>query len=130
MTAGRAPARDCAYKLQEYDGRARRKLSEGKATWPGRKQIYRRTDQAGRPCGDLLTLVDDRREGTPLLKPMMRAGRRIAPLPALHEQRRATLDRLAKLPPNLAALTTATPYPVDVSEPLKMLAQSITPGKR
>ena len=33
------PNLDCAYKLQEYAGRARRKRSEGKATWPGRKQI-------------------------------------------------------------------------------------------
>ena len=28
------PTLDCAYKLQEYAGRARRKRSEGKATWP------------------------------------------------------------------------------------------------
>src|SRR3970282_1306077 len=37
-----APYLDCAYKLQEYAGRPRRKRSEGKATWPGRKQVYRR----------------------------------------------------------------------------------------
>src|SRR5690606_19803493 len=36
-----APAFDCAYKLQEYAGKPRRKRSEGKATWPGRKQVYR-----------------------------------------------------------------------------------------
>ncbi len=38
------PALDCAYKLQEYAGRARRKRSEGKATWPGRKQVWRAYD--------------------------------------------------------------------------------------
>src|SRR5690606_33627014 len=35
------PALDCAYKLQEYAGIGRRKRSAGKATWPGRKQIWR-----------------------------------------------------------------------------------------
>jgi len=38
-TSSDAPALDCAYKLQEYDGKPRRKRSEGKATWPGRKQV-------------------------------------------------------------------------------------------
>ena len=36
-----APSLDCAYKLQEYAGKPRRKLSEGKVTWPGRKQVWR-----------------------------------------------------------------------------------------
>ena len=35
------PALDCAYKLQEYAGLPRRKRSTGKATWPGRKQVWR-----------------------------------------------------------------------------------------
>ena len=43
-----APSLDCAYKLQEYAGTPRRKLSEGKATWPGRKQVWRAYD-AQRP---------------------------------------------------------------------------------
>jgi nicotinate phosphoribosyltransferase len=126
-TAQDAPALDCAYKLQEYAGRARRKLSEGKATWPGRKQVFRQFDAAGRPSGDLLTLLDDRQDGTPLLQPVMRGGRRLAGPPALHALRAATLERLAKLPPALAALTAAPPYPVAVSEPLRRLARSITP---
>jgi nicotinate phosphoribosyltransferase len=34
VTSPDAPYLDCVYKLQEYAGRARRKRSEGKATWP------------------------------------------------------------------------------------------------
>jgi nicotinate phosphoribosyltransferase len=37
-----APLLDCDCKIQEYDGRAKRKRSVGKATWPGRKQVFRR----------------------------------------------------------------------------------------
>ncbi len=43
-----APYLDCVYKIQEYDGRPRRKRSAGKATWPGRKQVYREYDATGR----------------------------------------------------------------------------------
>ena len=40
-TSSDMPYLDCAYKLEEYAGKARRKRSEGKQTWPGRKQVYR-----------------------------------------------------------------------------------------
>ena len=43
-TSSDAPYLDCAYKLVEYAGIPRRKRSEGKATFPGRKQVYRRFD--------------------------------------------------------------------------------------
>ncbi|MGH6665889.1 MAG: nicotinate phosphoribosyltransferase, partial [Pseudolabrys sp.] len=42
------PALDCAYKLQEYAGMPKRKLSEGKVTWPGRKQVWRSFGGDGR----------------------------------------------------------------------------------
>ena len=80
-------------------------------------------DAAGRPTGDLLTLLDDRQDGTPLLRPVMRGGRRIATSPGLEELRSATLDRLARLPPALRSLAAAQPCPVTVSEPLKQLAE-------
>ena len=53
-----APALDCAYKLQEYAGEPRRKLSEGKVTWPGRKQVWRAYDAQGRMRGDVLSVED------------------------------------------------------------------------
>ena len=58
-TSADAPYLDCAYKLQEYDGRPRRKRSEGKATWPGRKQVYRRYDAADLAAADTLTLMGE-----------------------------------------------------------------------
>ncbi len=128
-TSQDAPAFDCAYKLQEYAGRPKRKLSEGKATWPGRKQVFRRFDAEGRPAGDILTLVDDRQEGTALLQPVMRGGRTIAALPSLPESRAATLEHLASLPPALAALEQVPAYPVTVSAALKALAlKTVPPG--
>ena len=55
-TISDAPYLNCAYKLQEYAGRPRRKRSEGKATWPGRKQVYREVDTSNHIKSDVLTL--------------------------------------------------------------------------
>ena len=62
-TSSDAPALDCAYKLQEYAGLARRKRSAGKATWPGRKQVWRSFGGDGRMAGDVLALQGDHQAG-------------------------------------------------------------------
>jgi nicotinate phosphoribosyltransferase len=115
---------DCAYKLQEYAGRARRKRSEGKATWPGRKQVYRRHDAGGRMAGDVVTLESDPQAGEPLLAPVMRAGRRLAPPPALSAVRRRAADNLARLPEPLRRLEEQD-YPVEIAPALHELAARV-----
>lgn len=114
-----APYLDCAYKLQEYAGIPRRKRSEGKATWAGRKQVYRYYDADGRLAHDCLTTTaDDPRDGKALIRPVMQAGRRLAH-PSLGESRGHALAELQRLPPPLQALhTAATSYRVEVSPAL------------
>jgi nicotinate phosphoribosyltransferase len=124
-TSSDAPALDCAYKLQEYAGVARRKQSEGKATWPGRKQVWRRYDDHGRLAGDVLTLESDVRPGEPLLQPVMRDGRRIAERPALKDLRAHAGEELARLPTYLRTLRPDRTYPVEVSERLVRLAVQV-----
>jgi len=124
-TSADQPYLDCAYKLQEYGGRPRRKRSEGKATWPGRKQVYRHHDASGRFECDTLTLCDDVPEGEPLLEPVMRGGQRLAtPLPLATIRGHAAMQ-VARLPEALRALDPAPAYPVAVGEPLKALAREI-----
>ena len=65
---------DCAYKLQEYAGIARRKRSTGKATLPGRKQVWRRFDENRRMVGDVLSIESDVQSGAPLVECMMKKG--------------------------------------------------------
>ncbi|WDT73926.1 MAG: nicotinate phosphoribosyltransferase [Candidatus Manganitrophus sp.] len=124
-TSADVPYLDCAYKLQEYAGRARRKRSEGKATWPGRKQVYRRSGPDGRIAEDLLTLESDPQEGEALLQPVMRAGRRLAPSPSLAGSRRRAAAELARLPEPLRRLEEAPPYRVKISEGLQRLAAEV-----
>jgi len=121
-TSSDAPALDCAYKLQEYAGIPRRKLSEGKATWPGRKQVWRSYAADGTCAGDLLSLAAEPREGKPLLVPVMRGGRRIGPLPTLADLRRHAASELERLPAPLKRLEPM-PYPVTVDPALRQLAE-------
>ena len=123
-TSADHPYLDCAYKLQEYRGQPRRKRSEGKATWPGAKQVYRAVEGAGF-AGDVLACAGEVREGEPLLAPVMRAGRRISPLPMLEQARERAADQLARLPEALRLLDPALPYPVRVSEGLHALAAHV-----
>ncbi len=121
-----APSLECAYKLQEYAGRPRRKLSEGKVTWPGRKQIWRSFGDDGRMSGDTLSLENDSHKGDLLVVPVMRAGKRIAPAPKLSQIREHAARELARLPEPLRRLEKSDDYPVRFSEKLKELAAEIT----
>jgi nicotinate phosphoribosyltransferase len=124
-TSADAPYLDCAYKLQEYAGVPRRKLSEGKATWPGRRQVYRRVGSDGVLAGDAVTLVDDPLPGEPLLRPVLRGGRRVATLPDARAARERTLAQLACLPEGLRRLADPAPYAVEIAPALRHLAAEL-----
>jgi nicotinate phosphoribosyltransferase len=117
-----APSLDCAYKLQQYAGKPRRKLSEGKVTWPGSKQVWRSYGADKRMSGDILSLATDNQAGEPLIVPVMRAGKRIAPAPTLAQIREYAARELAKLPAPLRGLESAAEYPVQISKALTTLA--------
>src|SRR5690606_37836403 len=118
-----APSLDCAYKLQEYEGRPRRKRSPGKATRPGRKQVFRQLDADGRLARDVVALASDSHPGEPLLAPVMERGRVVAPLPALDAIRAHCAAELSRLPPRLASLHERAEYRVDFDAALERLAR-------
>jgi nicotinate phosphoribosyltransferase len=125
-----APYLECAYKLQEYAGRPRRKHSEGKASWPGRKQIFRSYGADGRMQADEVTLESESRPGEDLLVPMMRAGRRLSPPESLAELRDATLANLERLPPPLKSLEPVAPFEVTIGRALVELADKLDRERR
>lgn len=124
-TAAEAPYLDCAYKLEEYAGRARRKRSEGKATWPGKKQVYRVYDERGVMRSDLVTLANAREEGEALLAPVMRSGRRLHAPEPLEAIRERAARSLGSLPDHLRALDVEPRYPVHIGSPLQRLAAEL-----
>lgn len=117
-----APSLDCAYKLQDYRGTPKRKLSEGKQTWPGRKQVYRAYGSDGRMASDILTVESDKQDGEPLIVEVMRGGKRVGATPTLAQIRARAAADLARLPEPLRQLQQGVDYPVAVSDALKALA--------
>ncbi len=114
------PDLDIAYKLAEYAGKGRLKLSSGKPILPGRKQVFRE-QRDGIFTGDVIGRCDEERPGDPLLSKVMEDGKRLE----THER---DLDRLRKhaaasvagLPQAVRALAKAEPpYPVRVSDALE-----------
>lgn len=124
-TSADAPSLDCAYKLQEYAGRPCRKRSEGKATWPGRKQVYRIYTKNGRLHHDIVTTLNDQQEGEPLLSSVMKEGRRLAPSPALDDIRKQVTTALSRIPDWMRGLDHSSPYDVRISQALHDLADSV-----
>ena len=115
-----APYLDIAYKIVRYAGREVLKLSEGKTTWAGEKQVYRSRGSGGRLAGDLLALRDEppppNRE--PLLRTVMEDGRIVEPLSALATIRSRCAAEVAALPDDVRALHHPARYLVRYSDAL------------
>lgn len=123
-----APSLDSAYKLVAYGGRPVMKLSAGKATLPGPKQVWRRLPLTE----DLLALRDEAGPPghEPLLAPAMVAGARVAG-PATIAEMRARLDGdLAGLPAAARAVEAPVAPRVRVSDALRALASALAEQHR
>jgi nicotinate phosphoribosyltransferase len=125
-TSADAPSIGGVYKLVEDEKGYRIKLSTGKATLPGRKQVWRRLDAEGEPAGDLVTLHDE--EGPPdsvsLLATVMEGGRRLV-TDNLSEIRERCTERLATLSEEQRRLEDPLPYHVRLSPALDSLRRSM-----
>lgn len=118
------------YKLVELerDGKVREaaKLSESKSTYPGSKQVFRFANRAGKWQKDLIALANESHPtASPLLVPVMRAGKRLTPPEPLTAARSRCIESLRQLPARLLSIQHAAPYPVRYSQPLKNLLQKV-----
>jgi nicotinate phosphoribosyltransferase len=85
-----APMLDTAYKLVEYAGRATMKLSAHKGSLPGRKQIFRESQ-------DTIALAHEKLPGQPLLLKYIENGVRKIPEEKLEAMRSRCDSELRKL---------------------------------
>jgi nicotinate phosphoribosyltransferase len=121
-----APKLDCAYKLVEYAGEGRLKLSTGKQTLPGKKQVFRRYD-GGVARGDVIARRDEDLDGRALLVEVMRGGERTdAGATELDVARERAADAIAKLPERIRSIDDADePYPVELSDDLQTYLHTV-----
>jgi len=122
------PVLDTAYKLVEYAGKPKMKLSESKSTLPGRKQIFRER-AAGKAVRDMVGLMDEPISGEPLMIKVMENGGRLSGPEPLDVARARCRSERAALPDPLLSLSKAHPgYPVELSEGLKHLQKTAERG--
>jgi len=130
-TSADRPYLDGIYKLcetQTPDGKFTpiMKLSKDKITLPGRKQVYRFTDNNHFFKKDVITLADETAEGgEPLLIKVMEEGKIVYRLPTLEQIRNYAAENMAKLPKKYKVLTNAPAYPVELSQKLRNLTETL-----
>lgn len=119
-----APDLDIVYKLCQYAGKGRLKLSTGKPVLPGRKQVFRIAEGEG-DVRDVIGCADENPMGRPLLLPMMQEGKRLPGTSVdLMTARRNARYQIARLPERVRQIAPADPpYPVEVSQSLSDLQQ-------
>ncbi|MCM8797771.1 MAG: nicotinate phosphoribosyltransferase, partial [Candidatus Omnitrophica bacterium] len=124
-----APSLDVIYKITEVtDSEAHflptMKLSQKKATYPGRKQVFRIKDKNGIFIEDILGLEDERINGVPLLKKVVDKGRVCYKFPSLNTIRDNLQNELLSFPQRLREVNSVFSYPVLISHGLKSLRDS------
>jgi nicotinate phosphoribosyltransferase len=121
-----APYFDIAYKLVKYAERPVMKLSTGKVTLVDKKQVYRHYDGQGDLLRDVIALRDEEVAGAlPLLRPVMRRGRIVRPLPSLNDNRAHFQAQFTHLPEPYKALKNPPVYPVELSPGLQNLQSRV-----
>lgn len=114
-----APYLDMVYKMVRMGSRDVRKVSEGKVTLAGEKQVFRKTAANGSFQGDILGRLDDSPAGAnPLLSPVMEKGRPVGPMPTIEQIRERFAENFKKLNDGYKRLSDPDKYPVELSESL------------
>ncbi|MSQ07301.1 MAG: nicotinate phosphoribosyltransferase [Dehalococcoidia bacterium] len=121
-----APYSDMADKLVVYDGRPVMKLSPGKVSPPGAKQVFRLRDESGKFLRDIIAREDERLPGGErLLEPVMAGGRRTGPQPTLDEMRSRFQQDFQQLDDHHKRLRNPPRYPVVASPSLERLTLQV-----
>jgi nicotinate phosphoribosyltransferase len=110
------------YKLVEIDDIPVMKLSSGKLTYPGRKQIFR-TFEGSQVKADRLGLVTESAPGQPLLQLVVKQGQRVPQPESLAEIRERTAASVASLPAETRNLDNPVPLPMEISTSLRELTE-------
>lgn len=125
-----APSLDVIYKISEVTNEDDRflptmKLSKGKVTYPGRKQVFRIQDPKGMFIKDILGLEKEKIRGKPLLKKVVANGRIIYKSPSLDKIRISVNNNLSGFPQKLKEIIPRYKYPVIISQHLRKLRSAL-----
>jgi nicotinate phosphoribosyltransferase len=123
VTSSDDPKMEAVLKLAEYVKEYKTfysvKLTAGKESYPGKKQVYRKYLN-GIMQHDVIGFEKEKL-GTPLLKPIVKNGKLVTSLPTLDEIKDYTFSQLKTLPQSLKSVEKETRYSVSISPKLMAL---------
>lgn len=122
-----APYLDMAYKLVRYGRRPIMKLSTGKVTLVGEKEVFRSLDSDGMLKSDTIGLRDDDFPKTEkLLLPVMKKGEPVQEPISIFQIRGNFLEEFSRLEEQYKSIENPSEYPVFLSSGLQKLQESVT----
>ena len=125
-TSADAPWTDMSYKMVEYAGRPVQKLSTGKTSWPGKKQVFRRLNDRLQLRQDVLSRRDEKlADSEPLLEKVMDNGRALKS-PPLTTSRERFLEEFYRLDDAVKDIRNPAAYPVEYSDALCELNRQVS----
>jgi len=121
-----APFLDIVFKVVRFKDRDTRKLSPGKITLAGKKQVFRKTDKQGMYLEDILGIRDEKIDDMqPLLEKVMEDGKCIATNPSIQEIRNEFENNFSFLDEKYKSLQDTKIYPVNLSRRLLNLQENL-----
>lgn len=121
-----APFVDVVYKMVRFKGRDVKKLSPGKVTLAGEKQVFRKSGQNGCYLEDIIGQRDEIiSEGKPLLEKVMENGKLLRPHPRLQMLQEKFKENFAALDERYKSIQEHKDYPVKLSSRLQNLQKRI-----
>jgi nicotinate phosphoribosyltransferase len=121
-----APFVDIVYKMVRFKGRDVKKLSPGKVTLAGEKQVFRKSDQNGRYLEDTIGQRDEIiAEGKPLLEKVMENGQLLCRHPQLQVLQERFKENFAALDDGYKSIQVHKAYPVKRSTRLENLQERV-----
>jgi nicotinate phosphoribosyltransferase len=120
-----APYLDMAYKMVVYNGRPVLKLSSGKVSLAGPKQVFRQRDERGFK-GDLIGLLEEEvADAESLLETVMKDGKRLLPQEPLPKIQKRFREEFSLLPETYKDLEGNQNYPVKITPRLQELQDQV-----
>ncbi len=134
-TSSDSPYLDVIYKLSQIGFDKGKflptmKLSQGKVTYPGKKQIFRIKNKSAIFIKDIIALDTEKMKGQPLLKKVINEGEVIYKSPSLEKIREFASKNLALLPEIYKEIYPKREYPVEISRGLRRLIKKLTKDLR
>ena len=121
-----APFLDIVYKMVRFKDRPVKKLSPGKITLAGEKQVFRTLNQSGIYLEDVIGVRDEAiSDAVPLLEKVMENGKLLGPHPSLANLQNQFKRNFSLIDDKYKSIHDKVDYPVRLSKILKDLQKSI-----